>query len=78
MTTLTMEVLPDNREVLAMISGHWPAARTRRAGCVTIEIGLSPARRPRMTRSASSPTVATRGRAAGPGAEAAALVAIGR
>ena len=42
-TTLTMEVLPDNREVLAMISGHWPAARTRRAGCVTIEIGLSPA-----------------------------------
>ncbi len=43
-TTLTMEVLPGNREVLAMISGHWPAARTRRGpDSVTIEIGLSPA-----------------------------------
>ena len=43
-TTLIMEVLPGNREVLAMITGHWPAARTRRgADSVTIEVGLSPA-----------------------------------
>ncbi len=26
-TSLTMDVLPDNHRVLAMIAGHWPAAR---------------------------------------------------
>jgi GNAT superfamily N-acetyltransferase len=26
-TSLTMDVLPDNHRVLAMITGHWPAAR---------------------------------------------------
>ncbi len=42
--SLSMDVLPGNRDVLAMIASHWAAARTRRAvDCVTIEIGLSPA-----------------------------------
>jgi GNAT superfamily N-acetyltransferase len=45
-TSLCMDVLPDNNQVLAMIAGHWTAARTRRdADCVTIEVGL-PAARP--------------------------------
>ena len=42
-TSLSMEVLPSNRDVLAMIAGHWPAARTHRgAGSVTIQAGLVP------------------------------------
>ena len=44
-TSLTMDVLPGNRDVLAMIAGHWAAARTRRgADCVTIQAGLAPDR----------------------------------
>ena len=44
-TSLTMDVLPGNRDVLAMIAGHWAAARTRRgADCVTIQAGLAPER----------------------------------
>ena len=40
-TWLTMDVLPDNDEVLAMITGHWAAARTGRdADCVTVHIPL--------------------------------------
>ena len=30
-TSLTMDVLPGNHRVLAMITGHWPAARIGRA-----------------------------------------------
>ena len=42
-TSLSMEVLPGNRDVLAMIAGHWPAARTHRGvDSVTIQAGLVP------------------------------------
>jgi GNAT superfamily N-acetyltransferase len=52
-TSLSMDVLPDNQQVLAMIARHWAAAHTRRgADCVTVQVGLprrervSPAREP--------------------------------
>ena len=49
-TSLSMDVLPGNRQVLAMIAGHWAAARTRRdADCLTIQVGLPLARRERVT-----------------------------
>src|ERR1700677_3906443 len=36
-TTVTMDVLHGNDRALAMIKGHWPAARTRRSrDCVTL------------------------------------------
>jgi GNAT superfamily N-acetyltransferase len=42
-TSLRMEVLPGNREVLAMIAGHWTAARTYRGvDSVIIQAGLIP------------------------------------
>ena len=42
-TSLSMEVLPSNRDVLAMIAGHWPAARTHRGvDSLTIQAGLVP------------------------------------
>ena len=42
-TSLSMEVLPGNRDVLAMIAGHWPAARTHRGvDSMTIQAGLAP------------------------------------
>ena len=42
-TSLRMQVLPGNREVLAMIAGHWTAARTHRgADSVIIQAGLVP------------------------------------
>lgn len=45
-TSLIMDVLPDNRQMLAMIATHWPAARTwRRADCVTIQAALVPEQR---------------------------------
>ena len=45
-TSLYMDVLPGSNQVLAMIAGHWAAARTRRdADCVTIQVGLASARR---------------------------------
>jgi GNAT superfamily N-acetyltransferase len=44
-TSLRMDVLPDNRQVLGMIAGHWAAARSRReADCVTLQVGLPSAR----------------------------------
>jgi GNAT superfamily N-acetyltransferase len=47
-TSLSMDVLPDNQQVLAMIDRHWAAARTRRgADCVTVQVGLP--RRERVT-----------------------------
>ena len=49
-TSLCMDVLPDNRQVLAMIAGHWAAARSRRdVDCVSIQIELPSARRERVT-----------------------------
>ena len=42
-TSLSMDVLAGNREVLAMIAGHWTTARTHRGvDCVTIQAGLAP------------------------------------
>ena len=42
-TSLSMEVLPSNRDVLAMIAGYWPATRTHRGvDSVTIHAGLVP------------------------------------
>jgi hypothetical protein len=42
-TTVNMDVLPGNQEVVAMIAAHWTTARTRRAAdCVTIRAGLIP------------------------------------
>jgi GNAT superfamily N-acetyltransferase len=39
--SLTMDVLPSNAQVLAMIAGHWTAAhRDRSADCVTVQVGL--------------------------------------
>ncbi|HEY5351931.1 MAG TPA: GNAT family N-acetyltransferase [Streptosporangiaceae bacterium] len=47
-SSLSMDVLPGNHDVLAMISDHWPAVRTYSgADCVTLQIGLSPAQPPR-------------------------------
>ena len=41
-TSLSMDVLPGNQQALAMIAGHWAAARTERgADCLTIQVGLS-------------------------------------
>ena len=45
-TSLSMDVLPANRQVLAMIASHWTAARTQRAAdCVIIQAALPPERR---------------------------------
>jgi GNAT superfamily N-acetyltransferase len=45
-TSLVMDVLPDNRQMLAMIATHWPAARSwRRADCVTFQAALIPEQR---------------------------------
>jgi GNAT superfamily N-acetyltransferase len=39
--SLSMDVLPGNQQVLAMIAGHWTAERTERsADCLTIRVGL--------------------------------------
>jgi GNAT superfamily N-acetyltransferase len=49
-TSLSMDVLPGNHQVLAMIAGHWAAADTRRdADSVTIQVGLASARREPVT-----------------------------
>jgi ribosomal protein S18 acetylase RimI-like enzyme len=46
-TALAMDVLPGNRRVLAMITGHWPqAAVGRAADSVDIRIPLPPRARP--------------------------------
>ncbi len=56
-TALAMDVLPGNRRVLAMITGHWPqAAVGRAADSVDIRIPLPPrARPPRAARPAIRP-----------------------
>jgi ribosomal protein S18 acetylase RimI-like enzyme len=49
-TSLSMDVLPDNQQVLAMIAGHWAVARRRRnADCVAIQVELPSARPERVT-----------------------------
>jgi GNAT superfamily N-acetyltransferase len=49
-TSLSMDVLPDNQQVLAMIAGHWAAARRRHdADCVAIQVELFSARPERVT-----------------------------
>jgi GNAT superfamily N-acetyltransferase len=50
-TSLTMDVLPGNRRVLAMIAGHWTAARTDpSADGVTIHVRLPRRQRRRLRR----------------------------
>jgi GNAT superfamily N-acetyltransferase len=49
-TSLSMDVLPGNHQVLAMIAGHWAAACSRRdADCVTIQVELPSAPREHLT-----------------------------
>jgi len=49
-TSLSMDVLQDNQQVLAMIAGHWLRPRRRRdADCVAIQVELSSARPERVT-----------------------------
>jgi GNAT superfamily N-acetyltransferase len=64
-TSLSMDVLPANQRVLAIIAAHWPGVRTRRsADCVTVQVALprpsSPARRP-ITRTPITRTRTPRG-----------------
>jgi GNAT superfamily N-acetyltransferase len=41
-TTVTMDVMHGNARALAMIKGHWPAARARRSrDCLTIHVQLA-------------------------------------
>ena len=41
-TSLVMDVLPENRRVSAMIAGHWDTARTARcADCITVQVPLA-------------------------------------
>ncbi len=43
-TSLSMDVLPENHQVLDMITAHWGAVRTHRdADCVTLRVALPPA-----------------------------------
>jgi GNAT superfamily N-acetyltransferase len=43
-STLEMDVLDSNRQVLAMITGHWPAARVdRNSDGLAIRVALAPA-----------------------------------
>jgi GNAT superfamily N-acetyltransferase len=49
-TSVVMDVLPGNRQVVAMIKGHWPGARTGRSGdydtiCVRLPMASGTARR---------------------------------
>jgi GNAT superfamily N-acetyltransferase len=76
-TALAMDVLPGNRRVLAMITGHWPqAAVGRAADSVDIRIPLpQPARRPRAARPAVRPVQPVVQPAAAAGK---ALAAVGR
>jgi ribosomal protein S18 acetylase RimI-like enzyme len=68
-TSVTMEVLPGNDRVLAMIARHWPAARTRHARdydttCVEVPPGQrhQPHARPARPRTRPSARMATAGR----------------
>jgi ribosomal protein S18 acetylase RimI-like enzyme len=57
-TSLSMDVLPSNDQVLAMIAGHWAAARTdRSADCCSIQVQLpeTQAAEPELTHVAQEP-----------------------
>ena len=42
-TSMAMDVLPGNHQVLAMVAGHWPAARVDHfPDCATIRVSLRP------------------------------------
>ena len=42
-TAMNMDVRHDNQRVLAMITGHWPGARTTRSSdCLTLRVELPP------------------------------------
>jgi ribosomal protein S18 acetylase RimI-like enzyme len=69
-TSVTMDVLPGNDQALAMIKGHWPAARTRRSRdydtiCVQLVPGrqYQPRARPARPGTRPSAPMATAGRA---------------
>ncbi len=61
-TSVTMDVLDGNHRVLAMIAGHWPAARIGHSrDCVTVHIRLPRHRQqPPHTRPTARPAVAAR------------------
>lgn len=41
-TSLVMDVLAENKRVVAMITGHWDTARTARcADCITVQVPLA-------------------------------------
>jgi GNAT superfamily N-acetyltransferase len=49
-TSVSMDVLPGNGQVLAMIAGHWAVAHTRHdADSVSIQVGLASTQRERVT-----------------------------
>jgi GNAT superfamily N-acetyltransferase len=67
-TSLTMDVLPGNRQVLAMILGHWAEAGIDYAAdCVTVRVGLPQhqPRRPHAAPGPRAPATRHRGRPAG-------------
>ena len=65
-TALSMDVLPGNREVLAMIAGHWTGACTHRsADGLTIEVPLPAPGRHRRDRGADPASGALAGVRAG-------------
>jgi GNAT superfamily N-acetyltransferase len=50
-TAVTMEVLPENRQVLAMIADHWPTARRDQSGGgIAIRAPLAPPGQRRLSR----------------------------
>ncbi len=56
-TSLSMDVLPGNHKVLAMIAAHWAVVRTHSgADCVTLQAGLPPAPRRASSRPAKRRT----------------------
>jgi GNAT superfamily N-acetyltransferase len=66
-TSVTMDVLHGNRRVLAMITGHWPAARTEHSReCVTIGVELPPRQRRHVPPAAGSVSRGTGGAAREP------------
>jgi GNAT superfamily N-acetyltransferase len=60
-TSVTMDVLPSNHRVLAMIASHWTAGRTdRSADCVTVRVQLPRHQQERLMQPpASNPAAAT-------------------
>jgi L-amino acid N-acyltransferase YncA len=66
-TSLTMDVLPSNRQVLAMIARHWTGAHTgRSADCLTVRVRLPEDEQDRPGGGARGPAPAAAGPAAYP------------